>query len=220
VTVSGGAPRSANRIHALILDYGDVLCHPPAPGKIARMALALDMDPKTFAVRYQEERGPYDRGDLTPVEYWSRVVAGRRALDEDLVGKLRQWDVEMWSEINHDMTEWLGRVHAAGFKTALLSNMHLDMASYARRTFDWLRDLDCLILSCEVRLVKPGTEIYQRCLERLEVQPYEALFIDDREANTRAAADAGLVSLRFETVEQLRNDLAGLGFPILPLGAV
>jgi FMN phosphatase YigB (HAD superfamily) len=95
--------------------------------------------------------------------------------------------------------------------------MHPDMAAHARRTFEWLQHLDCLILSCEIHLIKPDRKIYQLCLERLGLQPFQALFIDDREVNTSAAAEVGLMTLRFEAVELLRRDLARLGFPILPV---
>jgi len=210
---------SYEHIRGLILDYGEVLCHRPAPEKIARMADALGLAPETFAARYQEERGPYDRGDIWYPDYWSKVAAGAVKLDYDLLDNLRQWDVEMWSDVDRDMTEWVDRVHASGFKTALLSNMHADMASYARRTFDWLQRLDCVTISCEVRRIKPEPEIYARCLEGLALQPIEVLFIDDREANVQAASDAGLLALRFESVERLRSDLDGLGFPVLPVGS-
>lgn len=210
--------RGADGIHGLILDYGEVLCHRPAPDSIARMADALRLDPETFAARYQLERGPYDRGDIWYPDYWSKVAAGSVKLDYDLLDKLRQWDVEMWSDIDRDMTEWLDRVHASGFRTALLSNMHPDMASYARRTFGWLQQMDCLTISCEVRLIKPERAIYERCLEGLALRATEVLFIDDREVNVRAAREAGLPALRFESIERLRNDLEGLGFPVLPAG--
>jgi FMN phosphatase YigB (HAD superfamily) len=50
---------------------------------------------------------------------------------------------------------------AFGLKTALLSNMHLDMAPYARRTFGCLQRLDFSAISCEVRLIKPERAIYE-----------------------------------------------------------
>lgn len=207
--------RPARQERALILDYGEVLCKPPAAVKIAQMASALGLDRETFQFRYEDERKPYDRGDLNPLDYWSRVAAPL-ALDEQLLSRMRQWDVELWNDVNQGMIAWLARVRAAGLKTAMLSNMHPDMASYVRRNFDWFQHLDCLILSCEVHLIKPVRAIYERCLEQLGVQPCEALFIDDREVNVRAAADAGLVTLRFTNIESLRSDLEALGFPVLP----
>ena len=137
-------------------------------------------------------------------------------LDEQTVGALRRLDVEMWSGINRDMTDWLHQLRAAGLKTALLSNMHPDMALHVREAFDWVRQLDCVVLSCELRLIKPDRAIYERCVRGLELQPSEVCFIDDREVNVQGARDAGLTALRFETVEALRNDLAGIGVSILP----
>ena len=208
--------RRVNGIHGLILDYGEVLCHRPGPEKIARMTDALKLDPETFATRYEQGRGRYDRGDVSFVDYWSTVSAGSVTLDYDLLDQLRRWDVEMWTDVDHDMTEWLGRVQTSGLKTAVLSNMHVDMAVYARRTFAWLKPFDSLTLSCEVRLIKPERAIYERCLKGVALRPEQALFIDDREVNVLAARDAGLRALRFESVERLRSDLEGLGIRVLP----
>jgi putative hydrolase of the HAD superfamily len=208
--------RRVNGIHGLILDYGEVLCHRPAPEKIKRLADALRLDPETFAARYEKGRGAYDRGDVSSGDYWSAVSEGSVALDYDLIDQLRRWDVEMWSDVDSDMTEWLGRVQASGLKTAVLSNMHPDMATYARRTFTWLSAFDSLTLSCEVRLIKPERAIYERCLKSVALRPEQALFIDDREVNVLAAREAGLRALRFESVEGLRSDLDGLGMRVLP----
>src|ERR1035438_5561908 len=101
------------------------------------MAGGAGLDPETFRSRYYRERGSYDRGDLSPADYWSRVVSDTVVLGEGLLSTLRQWDVEMWSDVDRDMTEWLHEARASGLKTALLSNMHPDMALYARRSFDW-----------------------------------------------------------------------------------
>ncbi|MGA8731666.1 MAG: HAD-IA family hydrolase, partial [Terracidiphilus sp.] len=58
--------------------------------------------------------------------------------------------------------------------------------------------------------------IYQHCLTALAVEPSEALFIDDRDVNLEQARAAGIRSIRFDSVEQLRRDLHSLGFTILP----
>lgn len=215
--LSGTPPASqVGRIRGVILDYGEVLCHRPRADQIERMAAACGLDPETFAARYQQERALYDRGDYSPVEYWSRVVPDSVVLPDDLVERLRRWDVEMWSHVNRPVADWLHDLRSAGFKTAVLSNMHSDMARYVRDSFEWLRQLDCVILSCEVHLIKPDRAIYQRCVEGLGLDPAEACFIDDREANVLGAREAGLKALRFQTVESLRNDLVSHGVPVLP----
>jgi len=205
-----------NRIRGLILDYGEVLCHRPSAKQLEQIAAAAGLDLETFTGRYHNVRNDYDRGDLTPHDYWSKVVSDSNLLTDELLDTLRHWDVEMWSELDPAMLEWLRDLRAAGFKTALLSNMHTDMALYARRVFDWLAPLDSVILSCEVRVIKPQCAIYERSLAALELQPFQACFIDDRHANIQAARDLGLTALQFHSIESLRNDLALLKIPVLP----
>lgn len=208
--------RQAGGIRGVVLDFGEVLCHKPTPERLARMADALGLALSPFTNRYSQERPPYDQGLLSPEEYWSRVAGDSFRLNTELVSRLRQWDVEMWSHMDGDMVTWLDRLRESGFKTAVLSNMHCDMAAHVRRNFAWLRRVDCPILSCELRLIKPDPAIYQRCLECLKLPPSEVVFIDDREANVAAASALGIVGLRFQSVEQLRVDLRSLGVAVVP----
>jgi putative hydrolase of the HAD superfamily len=204
-------------IRAVILDFGEVLCHVPSAEAIERLALLFQMDPRTFLPIYLETRAPYDRGDLLPSEYWRKFAeqAGVR-ITAQAIEQARQLDLELWSHINDAMILWVQQLHAAGFKTAILSNMPTDMATHVRNNFAWMSHFDQHIFSGEVRSVKPEPAIYQRCMDALGVQPSEALFIDDRDVNLEQARAAGIRGIRFQSVEQLRGDLQALGFTILP----
>jgi putative hydrolase of the HAD superfamily len=208
---------SAPKIRAVILDYGEVLCHVPAMDTIECLAAMFRMDPRTFLRIYLETRAPYDRGDWLPEEYWQKFAeqAGVK-INADDIEKARQLDLELWGQMNHAMILWAQELHAAGFKTAILSNMPADMAKHMRKNFAWLSHFDHHIFSGEVRSVKPEPAIYQHCINALGVQPTEALFIDDREINLEQARAAGICGIRFQSVEQLREDLQSLGFTILP----
>ncbi len=61
---------------------------------------------------------------------------------------------------------------------------------------------DDLIFSAEVGLVKPDRRIYELALDRLHVQPVEAIFVDDISRNVEAAQAIGMTGIRFETTEQ------------------
>lgn len=210
------ADRHQGGIRGVVLDFGEVLCHKPTPERLARMAEALGLAHATFIARYSEERLPYDQGLLSPEDYWSKVAVDSLKVNPELLARLRQWDVEMWSDIDQRMINWLDRLRESGFKTAVLSNMHHDMTVYVRRNLSWLQRVDCPVLSAELFLIKPDRAIYQRCLDCLKLQPSEVLFIDDREPNVAAARAMGIVGLRFQSVEQLRVDLARLGVAVLP----
>src|SRR5580700_5191946 len=204
-------------IRAVILDFGEVLCHLPTPEAVAPLARLFQMDSQSFFPIYLESRGPYDRGDLLPGEYWGKFALQLGVkIDANTIERVRQLDVDLWSRINDAMVLWLEKIHSAGYKTAILSNMPSDMVAHVRKNFTWIRHFDHQIFSAEVRSIKPEPAIYQLCIEALRVRPSEALFIDDRDANLEQARAVGIHSIRFQSVEQLRRDLQALGFTILP----
>jgi putative hydrolase of the HAD superfamily len=151
------------------------------------------------------------------LQYWTTFGnESGLSIEEEQVEQLRRWDTEMWSGINSQMIVWLKNLHFAGMVTALLSNMQVDMAAHARKSFDWLKYIDHQVFSCEVRAIKPDPAIYKYCLLKLGTQPEESLFIDDREPNVQAALAMGIRAIRFQSVQQLRADLKAIAFAVLP----
>jgi len=201
----------------VILDYGEVLCHLPTAENIEYLAGIFRMDSQSFLPIYLKTRADYDRGDLLPVEYWQKFAAEAGVtIDDRTIERVRQVDVEMWSRPNEPMIRWLEKIYSAGFKTAILSNMPTDMADHVRKTFAWIAHFDHHIFSGEVRSVKPEPAIYQHVVDALGVPPSETLFIDDRNENLTQARAIGIHAIRYQSAEQLRNDLQTLRFPILP----
>jgi putative hydrolase of the HAD superfamily len=207
----------SNKFRAVILDYGAVLCHEPLPHEIEFMAGIFRVSPAQFLPLWADPRRAYDRGDLSTPEYWATVAreAGVE-LTPEIVDQLCRTDKEMWSRVNTEMTEWLSTLRPAGYQTALLSNMPLDMIAHVRAIFPWLSDFDHQVFSSEVRIIKPDAAIYRHCLERLGVPPHEAVFVDDREENIATARSLGILSFHFRSVAELRRDLESAGFRHLP----
>jgi putative hydrolase of the HAD superfamily len=205
------------KVRAVVLDYGEVLCFLPTPDAIARMARVFRIDPQSFLPIYTQSRGPYDRGDLLPEEYWHAFASQAGVtLGGDVIEELRRWDVEMWSRTNDPMILWLESLRPAGVKTAILSNMPTDMVAHVRRNFAWIKHFDHQIFSADVRRIKPEPAIYEYSLDVLKLPASDVLFIDDREVNLEQARAAGMRGIRFQSVKQLRDDLYALGFHILP----
>jgi putative hydrolase of the HAD superfamily len=212
--------QSSRGYRAVIVDYGAVLSHQPFPHEIARLSRALGVTPARFPRLYAHGRDTYDRGDLTTKQYWEGVAREARVdLAPDVIDALAQWDKEMWSRANTEMTEWVRSLRPAGYKTALLSNMQTDMIVHVRAKFPWLKDFDQQIFSSEVRLIKPDPALYRACLAKLGTRASETIFIDDREENVAGARAVGMTAFRFRSIPELRRDLASAGFPHLPARA-
>ena len=207
----------AAKIRAVIFDYGEVLCNQPLTSELDRLAGFFGTDRRTFKALWDKNRGPYDRGDMSAAEYWALLAAdAAKTLNADELAQACRWDVEMWAKENREMVAWLKQLRRGGFKTAILSNIHPDMIAYVRKSFDWLDQFDFKTFSAEVRRIKPEPEIYEHTLRGLGVQADEALFVDDKEVNVRAAKALGIQGLQFFSMDRLRRDLEGMGFPVLP----
>lgn len=69
---------------------------------------------------------------------------------------------------------------------------------------------DVLAFSCALGATKPAEEAFAGALGLLGAVPGEAFFVDDREANVRAARELGLTAELFEGGAALRRTLEGL----------
>ena len=201
----------------MILDFGDVISLPADPKVIQWMAQFFGLTEIRFREIYGQFRLEYDRGVTSPAAYWEQVAtAAGRELSADQIGQLRKADVTMWARLNPDILLWAERLRAAGYKTAILSNMHDDMVQHLRSNGDWRKRFDSLTLSSAIGMVKPESDIFEYCLKSLGVRPEEALFIDDREANIEGALRAGISGIYAPSSADLRNTLAAIGFTPLP----
>jgi putative hydrolase of the HAD superfamily len=208
---------SSAPMRAVILDYGEVISQPADPAAIVGMAELFEISEERFREFYASQRIEYDRGALDASQYWTGIAkAAGMELSVAQIAQLRQADVSMWSRLNPSVLQWVDELRAAGFKTAVLSNMHHDMVQHLRENGEWTRRFDCRALSSAIRMAKPDAAIFEHCLERLQVSAHEALFVDDRERNVQAAQKLGMTGIVAATPADLRLQLEAIGFAPLP----
>jgi putative hydrolase of the HAD superfamily len=111
----------------------------------------------------------------------------------------------MFSRFQHaeDMAGLVYRAKATGLSTALLSNSWGDQ--YLRD--GWQDMFDVVVISGEVGMRKPEPRIFAHTLAELGLAAAECVFVDDHEANIRAAAALGLVGVWHRTYEQTAAEL-------------
>jgi haloacid dehalogenase superfamily, subfamily IA, variant 3 with third motif having DD or ED/haloacid dehalogenase superfamily, subfamily IA, variant 1 with third motif having Dx(3-4)D or Dx(3-4)E len=211
------ASSSTSKLNAVVFDYGEVLCHRPSPEEFLRMANIFGLTLESFLPIWDRSRALVDSGRLTPEAYWAKFAEDTKTTTTpEQVQALCRWEIEMWSNENPTMIAWLHDLSAAGIKIGLLSNMPRDLAAHVQKAMPWMRKFDFKTFSAHVSMLKPDPAIYEHTLRGLGVQATETIFIDDREPNIEAARGVGMQAIRFISVEQLRNDLERLAFPVLP----
>ena len=205
-------------IRAVIFDFGGVLGLPQDPARVRTMASLCGLSIEEFRSAYGRDRSELDRGTLSAEEYWSRILQTARVpVDPDLIARIEREDSLGWTGINQAVVDWSAELRAAGYITAILSNMPATKLSFMRATgsFAWIDDFRPAIFSCEYLLVKPEPEIYRLCLKKLAVDPHSCIFLDDVPQNVEAARALGIHALHFRSPAEAVSALNGhWGLPV------
>ena len=195
-------------IRAVIFDYGMVLSQPQEPSALNNLLAITGLDREIFDSHYWTHRHAYDMGILNGPTYWRQFAADTSIeLTTTEIERLIENDVLMWCTINEPMLAWAKALAESGLRIGILSNMGEDTLAYMRQEFSWLGDFDHHTWSCELGIAKPDPAIYTYTCEKLGVAPSEALFLDDKAENIRAAEAVGLAGIQFRNIEQLQHDL-------------
>ncbi len=193
----------------IIFDLGCVVFHRDAkktPQEIMEFFTFVRQEPPPH---FWEQ---YDRGTLTQTEVYEEL--------SQFKGRSVEYcrDIVKQSIIRQDVVEPTARLiedlKAAGYKLYVLSNMSRDYIDNLRQRPIY-KYFDGDVVSCEEGAIKPEAKIYNRLLERFELEPSESIFIDDRAANIEAARNIGIAGFHFdypnaeESCRRLRQMLLG-----------
>jgi 2-haloacid dehalogenase len=98
----------------------------------------------------------------------------------------------------------------AGYALYGLSNWSAETFPLAYNKYEFFRLFDGIIISGDVKVVKPEPAIFQLLLTRANCPADQCLLIDDSTLNIEAAQKLGFASIRFQSPEQLERELQKL----------
>jgi FMN phosphatase YigB (HAD superfamily) len=196
----------------LYFDIGNVLlsfCHDRMCVQLAEVAkleaaeirYALLEADGAFAIQMQ-----FERGDITAEAYYEFfcLQTGTRPNRS----ALEQAGSDIFEPIESSIN-LVGALADAGYRMGLLSNIgsvHWNFVGSGR--FQSIpAAFEELVLSYQVRSVKPEPGIYQQAVSRAGVPAEEIFFVDDREENVSAAKEAGVDAVLYTSPQQLIDHL-------------
>ena len=109
------------------------------------------------------------------------------------------------------MVDILGELRSREVAIYALSNWSAETFPTALRRFEFLQWFRGILISGDIKLVKPDPRIFQRFLRSFEIDPREAVYIDDNPPNVEVAAALGMHAIRFTDAPRLRSELPRLG---------
>jgi 2-haloacid dehalogenase len=105
----------------------------------------------------------------------------------------------------------LTALHSRGIPLYALSNWSAETFPVALKRFDFLKLFREVMLSGEVKLLKPDPRIFKLFLETFSVDPARCIYVDDRQSNVQAATACGMHGVVFTDPAALRAELVSLG---------
>ncbi|MCL4488565.1 MAG: HAD family phosphatase [Chloroflexi bacterium] len=146
-------------------------------------------------------------GELKDADVWKNVGEHFKLSEAD-AGQLAR-DFFRGDRLDTELASFLASLRPK-YKTAILSNAWPAARKTISETLGLGNAVDWIIISAEVGCAKPQERIYRIALDKLGVQPEEAIFLDDMPENVQAARAIGMIGLQFVSTKQAIRDIEGV----------
>ena len=198
------------RTKAVLFDIGGVVVDDRGL-KIKVQAIFPDVSPEALWRLLNVALLPACRGEANRSTCWRTLAAalGVSPAPEALAALWDTVDFVNGIRINHDVVR-LVRALRRRYKLGVISNTMHEHA-IALRQMGVYGEFDEVVLSHEVGLTKDRAEIFYVALSRLQIEPHEAIFIDDFEAYVEVARSVGMRAILFSGVSMLSASFRDAG---------
>jgi epoxide hydrolase-like predicted phosphatase len=195
-------------IESVIFDWGGVLIEDPTPGLVKYFSEALAVSKEDYIKVHGKFVKYFEKGLISEEEFWVRMCRG--------LGVLKPKVSSLWADAfeavyvpREEMFSLVGGLGKKGYKTAFLSNTEEPAMQYFHQLgYDMF---DVLVFSCAEGMSKPERRIYELTVQRLGSAAGQSVFIDDKAEYIDGAKQAGLKTILFESISQVKSELTGLG---------
>ncbi|HTW21594.1 MAG TPA: GNAT family N-acetyltransferase [Mycobacteriales bacterium] len=188
----------------------------------------LDWDPRTLFARLIEDPDELDHflGEVCTRAWHDAQDRGRPA--EEAIAELAAKFPEYADLIAAYYARWpdmttgampacvdiVRELRGAGIRLVALTNWPADTFEPARDRFPFFAWFEGIVVSGQEGIAKPDEEIFRRLLDRYDVDPATAVYVDDTQVHVDTASRLGMTAFRYRDAASLRRDLAGTGLPV------
>jgi 2-haloacid dehalogenase len=199
-----------NKIDTIVFDLGGVL---------------IDWNPdyvyKTIFPDDEERKWFYE--NICTPDWNEEQDAGRtlQAATEELLKKFPEHEknirvyYDRWQEMLggsiHETVDILHHLkHKTNIRLYALTNWSAETFPVALQLYDFLHWFEGRVVSGEEKTRKPFTEIYKRLIDRYNIVPENAIYIDDNYRNLSPAKELGFNIIHFQSPQQFKKELENL----------
>ncbi|REE81642.1 2-haloacid dehalogenase [Lutibacter oceani] len=127
--------------------------------------------------------------------------------EKEIIQFYERWE-EMFSGPILQNMEFFKELKASKkYKIYALTNWSAEKWDKALELFPFFKDFDGVVVSGQEKMRKPFPEIYKLILNRYNITPEKAIFIDDNEENVMAANELKINGINYKNNLNLKNAL-------------
>ena len=151
----------------------------------------------------------FDKG-LISVEEIIDVFSEKAPEYRSYIAKIFENPRKMIAQFDY-AKEWMKELKERGYKVYILSNWsEPTYHACLNNELDFLPLVDGAVFSFQEHVIKPDKKIFEIICERYAINPVEAVFLDDNEANVISSREFGLHTIHFRNYQQGRAELEEL----------
>ena len=184
-------------IKAIIFDFYGVVCN-----EIGSPWYEKILSEETRDYLHEKYDKPSNLGVITEEEFFDGIG---KAVDSSGEEVRNEW--LRIAHINQELIDFIKDLKPK-YQIALCSNTQPQLLRDLFKGNKLDNVFDVVVSSSEVGKIKPNQDIFEHTLKELGVSPEEAVFVDDREVNLKAAKAVGIESILFTDIEKFKVELA------------
>jgi putative hydrolase of the HAD superfamily len=202
--------KKTTKIRCVFLDIGGVLLTDGWDHLARRRAAKnFNLDLVEMEDRHHLTFEIFEEGKITLEEYLSLVVFHQKR--PFTRNQFQRYMFEQ-SKAFPNMIELVTQLKLnLGLKIAIVSNEARELNAYRIDKFGLDRLADCFISSCFVHIRKPDMDIYKLALDIAQVQPEQAVFVDNTPMFVQIAEEMGMQGVLHTDCNSTRAKLSHFG---------
>lgn len=201
------------RIKSVVFDAGNVFIFFDGSKTKQDVMQTLNVDEKVLNLLWRELIPKLGTGEITEEQFWKyfcQVTGTEQNLPtESLLGREYRKGVSVDTKI----LDIVRSLKEQGLVVAIMSNTIKPHADINEEQGVY-KEFSFRALSHEVGSRKPNERIYLYTLEALGLPPEAVLLVDDLEENIQKARELGMKGIVYKNIQQLVEDLGGVGLSI------
>lgn len=168
-----------------------------------------DFEKVANATVRNQEWNEFDKG-LVSVEEIIDIFAKEAPEYRSYIAKIFEDPTKMIDQYDY-AKPWIKELKDRGYKVYILSNWSKPTYhACLDNELDFLPLVDGAVFSFQEHVIKPDKKIFEIICDRYKINPSEAVFLDDNEANVISSREFGLNTIHFKSYEQGRAELEEL----------